>query len=137
MRQVLYISESTVSMSDDDLQELLEVCRKNNKEHHITGVLIYIYNRFIQCVEGEPNEIEQLITNVRKDKRNKYFILLRDMEIIDRTFVDWSMGFINYENDKKILKKEYFEISSLKDLEHIEYLDKQIFSLMSGFYKSY
>ncbi len=136
MRQLLYVSLATDCMSENDLQELLNISRKANKEYSITGVLIHIYHRFIQCIEGEPNDIEQLITNIRKDKRNKSVTVLRDMEIKDRIFNDWSMGFINNGNDTTVISDAFFKISSLKDLEHIKGLDEELFSLMANFYRS-
>ena len=136
MRQLLYVSTSNHLMSQEDLKELLKTCIKGNTAHHVTGVLTYVYNRFIQCIEGKQEDIEQLITNIRKDERNKSVSVLRDIEIKDRAFNGWSMGYVKYDNDTMVINDAFFKISNLNDLKQIKGLDDELFTLMANFYRS-
>lgn len=58
MRQFIYTSQATLLMDNERLKELLQECIRLNEEHNITGVLFYVNNRFIQCIEGKDNRVE-------------------------------------------------------------------------------
>ena len=60
MISITYISKETSPFSSIDLVKLLDHCHKNNPLRGITGMLIYGNGTFLQCVEGEPNDVEQL-----------------------------------------------------------------------------
>ena len=49
-RQVVYISQATGTFTESELNELVEVSRRNNKKHGITGAMLYLENAFIQVI---------------------------------------------------------------------------------------
>ena len=93
MISITYISKETSPFSSIDLVKLLDHCHKNNPLRGITGMLIYGNGTFLQCVEGEPNDVEQLLEKIKIDSRHKDFKILSDIKIQNRLFSKWDMGF--------------------------------------------
>ena len=56
-------------------------------------MLIYGNGTFLQCVEGEPNAVEQLLEKIKIDSRHKDFKILSNIKIQNRLFSKWDMGF--------------------------------------------
>jgi hypothetical protein len=86
-------------MSDDELFELLEEARRNNKKLEITGMLLYKGGNFLQMLEGEKEVVKALFQKIKKDSRHKDIVTIMENETEKRTFKSWSMGFVNM--DKK------------------------------------
>ncbi|NJM34254.1 MAG: BLUF domain-containing protein, partial [Rhodomicrobium sp.] len=38
---MVYVSAASENLTDEQLRELLAVCRRNNQRSHITGMLLY------------------------------------------------------------------------------------------------
>lgn len=81
-------------MSDADLVKILSDSRDNNKIKNITGMLIYGDGTFIQVLEGEEQDVEEVYNKLSADNRHKNLIVLAEGEINKRNFPDWTMGFI-------------------------------------------
>jgi hypothetical protein len=93
MKRIIYLSSATKFMSDFELNNLLEMARVNNKTKSITGLLLYIDGDFIQIIEGDDFEVNNLYSNIQFDKRHKNIICVSDEKITKRQFPEWSMGF--------------------------------------------
>ena len=52
MYQLVYVSTASRAMSDADLNEILDVSRRKNRERDVTGVLLYLDRGFLQVLEG-------------------------------------------------------------------------------------
>jgi len=90
---LVYVSYAAAEFSSDDLEQLLEVCRRNNRPMNITGMLMYRDNYFIQALEGEEKVVLDLYNKITKDQRHKRCVIALKEEITERSFPDWSMGF--------------------------------------------
>ena len=118
--QLLYISRASDNMSDDSLIDLMSTCSSFNKDNNITGMLLYINNKFIQVLEGDKNKVNELIDNIRKDSRNNDLYILRQSDVENKEFNDWSMG-VKLSDDNKAS-------SDLVDIENTDAIKK----LLSG-----
>jgi len=98
MIQLIYISTSSLILSESDLVDLLEQAKSRNLRQHITGMLLYNNNTFLQVLEGEAGDVFEIYDSICKDPRNEGHVILRESEIPGRDFPDWSMGFENLEN---------------------------------------
>jgi hypothetical protein len=74
--------------------ELLQNSRTNNPAYSITGMLVYNGQYFLHCIEGDDDNVNQLIQNISKDKRHKDVTLLGKANILDRAFESLEMGLI-------------------------------------------
>ncbi|MEM7539309.1 MAG: BLUF domain-containing protein, partial [Chloroflexota bacterium] len=89
----VYISAASVSFNEDDLNKLLQKSRTNNRVLGITGLLLYADGNFIQVLEGEPQNLEIVLSKIRRDHRHSKIIKLLSKEIETRNFPDWDMGY--------------------------------------------
>jgi len=93
MISITYISKETSPFGSIDLLKLLDHCQKNNPHLGVTGMLIYGNGTFLQCLEGEPTAVEQLLEKIKIDERHKDFKILSNVKIQNRLFSKWDMGF--------------------------------------------
>jgi len=82
-------------MNEDDLLRLLQECRKSNHKEGITGMLLYCSDAFIQVLEGEESDLDNLFKIIKKDPRHTNVTILEKKQITERKFSNWSMGFKN------------------------------------------
>ncbi len=99
-------------------------------------MLVFFNNQFIQCIEGEDSAIEQLITNIKSDKRNTDFTILIDRQIQKQNFPDWSMGFLRYEENQLKEEHPFFDIKSEQNLGFISNQHQEMHSYLTSLYKS-
>ena len=100
MIHVIYISSATRNMSEDDLLMLLEECRKNNQQKNITGMLLYREGAFLQVLEGEDKDVEEIYKHISMDERHTGLYLIEKAEIPERNFPNWHMGFKDLTSTK-------------------------------------
>lgn len=93
MKQIVYVSTAIQLMPQTALIEILEIARKKNQEHNITGVLLYSGGTFIQLVEGATADVNLIYEAIECDTRHKNIIKLVDKPAAHRSFPEWSMGF--------------------------------------------
>jgi hypothetical protein len=74
--------------------------QKNNTNHQVSGILLYSSGVVMQYIEGTPEKIDTLFSNIVKDIRHHSFIKLLEEEIDNKIFKDWNMKFrvISIEN---------------------------------------
>jgi len=92
--QLLYVSRATESMTDTELQELMERARSVNASQQITGLLSVSDDYFIQCLEGERTKVNGLYNKIVADNRHHAVELLLYHTVDRRLFPEWSMGFL-------------------------------------------
>lgn len=90
---LLYTSTATTPLSFDDLDALLRESRSANKQHGITGVLLYCDGYFMQLLDGEEAAVWKLYENIGADNRNREVTAMTFLESEKRWCGDWSMGF--------------------------------------------
>lgn len=91
--KLIYVSAAHHAMTEDELLELLEKSKKNNKAKNITGILLYHQENFFQLLEGNKEDVVELFTIIERDHRHKRVLALIHEVADKRDFPDWSMGF--------------------------------------------
>ncbi|MGY2131398.1 BLUF domain-containing protein [Hymenobacter sp. HD11105] len=99
MNHIVYMSRAVRPLSDQDLQELLVQCRRDNASHNVTGVLFYSHGNIAQLIEGDPEITRPLFEKISRDGRHSNVVKLTDKPITERSFSDWSMAFHPLEAD--------------------------------------
>lgn len=87
------MSRAVRPLSDQDLQELLDQCRRDNAARGVTGVLFYSHGNIAQLIEGEAEVLEPLFDVISRDGRHSNVVKLVDKPITERSFAEWSMAF--------------------------------------------
>jgi uncharacterized membrane protein (DUF373 family) len=93
MIRLVYISSAKHPFTTEKLIDLLSECREQNAQKAITGVLFYHNQTFLQVLEGDETEIDKLVKIIKKDPRHSNFTVIEKVEITERQFSQWSMGF--------------------------------------------
>jgi hypothetical protein len=99
MIHIVYMSRAVQPLSDQDLQALLEQCRRDNARNGVTGVLFYSHGHIAQLIEGEAEVLEPLFEKIARDGRHSDVRKLVDRTIAGRSFPDWSMAFHPIETE--------------------------------------
>jgi hypothetical protein len=76
----------------------------NNKQKEISGMLVYLGDRFIQLLEGKEEDVQQTFSRIKYDPRHRDLTLLLEGNHEERIFKTWSMGFksIDYGEFEKL-----------------------------------
>lgn len=93
--RLIYTSSATNDMSEEQLFELLIQSRSRNKKQNVTGMLVYRNGAFLQVLEGEPKDVDEIYKAIMTDPRNSGHYLLDRGSIPERRFPNWTMGFKN------------------------------------------
>jgi len=95
MIRLLYLSQATPGTSDDQIQNILMVARRNNEAVGITGVLVHGGGMFMQVLEGPEHAVLRLYAKILDDPRHGGCRVIHNTPANERMFQDWSMGVIN------------------------------------------
>jgi hypothetical protein len=92
LHRIVYISYSLIKPSDlkSSLQNISEIASSRNKLKHISGQLIAIHGYFIQLLEGEFTELNELMNKINQDSRHSGIQVIYDSPISQRLLSDWS-----------------------------------------------
>lgn len=93
MIHIVYMSRAVHPLSDQDLQALLDQCRRDNAARNVTGVLFYSHGNIAQLIEGEKDVLDSLFDIISRDGRHSNVVKLVDKPISARSFEGWSMAF--------------------------------------------
>lgn len=95
--ELAYASAARTLFTPPELSELLRVARRNNERAGVTGILLYHEGSFLQLLEGEQEQVEQIYERVRLDPRHWRVSVVRQGPVPERRFSSWSMGFVSLD----------------------------------------
>ena len=100
VQELVYLSHATKGFSGQALVDLLMQARENNAKSNVTGILLYDgRGMFMQAIEGDEKDINDLYNKIEQDERHKRLTLLWRNSISKRNFPDWKMGFEVLDKD--------------------------------------
>jgi len=94
MIRLLYLSQASPGISDDEIQNILQVARSNNKALGITGVLVYGGGIFMQVLEGPEQAVLRLYVRILDDPRHTGGQIIHITPANEQIFQRWSMAII-------------------------------------------
>ena len=92
--RLIYASKIKEGHGPNDVMRIIEVSEKNNQKKGITGALCFGPRHFLQCLEGQRDEVNKLYNKIITDDRHTNVELLYYADIDERVFGDWSMGYV-------------------------------------------
>lgn len=98
--RLVYISARDPLCSDEDIQQILAVSRRNNSPIGITGLLLHSDMRFLQILEGGKKDIKSTYQRIAKDPRHSDSKLVYFEPVKERYFSEWHMGSKSIENQQ-------------------------------------
>ncbi len=100
MYRLVYVSTAVDGLSDSDMEHILNVSQSNNDERYITGFLAHNGRSFMQALEGERNEVEEIYDRIAKDQRHFGVTRIIGEPVGKRAFPEWSMNYHRVDNDE-------------------------------------
>lgn len=97
--QLVYSSIRTPSCTEEQIQNILKSCERNNAGKNITGVLLHSENNFVQYLEGDK-DIIKLYDLIKDDTRHTRVVLLSYGPLKERVFPSWHMGYKNISRNE-------------------------------------
>jgi hypothetical protein len=96
LRRVIYVSEASSTLDVHEIPRIATRSRAHNREHAITGALLYTGRCFAGVIEGSPVEVGRLVANLACDPRHARMRVVLDLidDAGTRWFDDWGMGFL-------------------------------------------
>jgi len=92
--QIVYLSNATREFRDAQVAALARRSAEKNRSHDITGVLYYDSGHFIQCIEGDDQDLIRLYSRIIDDPRHSDVVTAVIKPIQERSFPDWNMGVV-------------------------------------------
>ncbi len=88
---LLYVSRAAPHFRPEELPGLLERASARNRALGITGVLLCYAGRFLQVLEGPPDQVEQCFARICADARHLSVVPLARTPLTERRFPQWHM----------------------------------------------
>ena len=98
LSQLVYVSNRKPNCTAEEIEKILDSCKKNNPPLNITGVLLYSETKFIQLVEGDAKVIMGLYDKIKKDNRHSNAMMISYNPITEKSFPSWHMAKRNITN---------------------------------------
>jgi hypothetical protein len=92
LSHLVYVSNRTPNCTQEEIENILASCKKNNPPLMVTGVLLYSETKFIQLVEGDAKVIMPLYDKIKKDPRHSSPIMISYGPIKEKSFPSWHMA---------------------------------------------
>lgn len=112
MERLIYRSKATSPLGSLHLFNLLKLAREKNAQLQITGHLLYLDDRFTQCIEGPAESIDVLWQSLLRDDRHHDIELVDRHPIQERRFPDWTMAFSSYMSLNSMNMPGFFSVDA-------------------------
>ena len=90
--RLIYSSIAKSTLSDQDIQDILENARRRNEVNGLTGMLLFDEGQFWQVLEGDGLFVQRTYERICRDDRHTNIVTLSFEENVTRKFSDFSMG---------------------------------------------
>lgn len=100
IKQLTYVSALAPHYDASCVREIWTTSMRSNKANHITGMLLYVNDSFLQVLEGLPGRIDQLYQTIRSDPRHTAELKILDLDLPERQFGQWSIGYASLSPDE-------------------------------------
>jgi len=100
--RVVYLSSNSIDVQAaemlGEIDKILKVSQENNQHCGVTGALIFNRGFFGQILEGPADAVDETFERIQNDDRHHNISLLEARPIEQRSFENWSMGFVGSEH---------------------------------------
>lgn len=96
MFQLVYLSfaaDDFEAEGERGIDDILHTARTFNKEHNITGMLLYKGGVFLQILEGKREDVQMLYGKICMDLRHFGQKILVKQDVVGRIFDEWTMAY--------------------------------------------
>jgi len=91
--RLVYVSQARGTLSDGEIEAILNASQSNNDERFVTGFLAHNSDGFMQILEGPRDEVLGIYERIQSDDRHHSIQQLIGEDIKARAFPCWSMNY--------------------------------------------
>jgi hypothetical protein len=97
---LLYVSRKALPAvaEEHEIAQIVQWSMQRNLQLEVTGLLLATAGHFAQILEGPQPAIDALMTRIRRDWRHQNVRVLRETEIENRFFPNWSLGYSGWSD---------------------------------------
>jgi hypothetical protein len=101
---LVYCSKATAGVDDAAVANIIEIAKRWNPEHGITGLLVFGSGIFFQWLEGPRDNVTALMNKLRTDPRHDNVVMFSENEEVrERLFRDWDMELVTTDDIRDVL----------------------------------
>lgn len=93
LHRLIYCSRP-VAPARCDLEGILDACERNNPVSHVTGMLLFTSDCFLQLLEGGRGAVNACFQKISRDRRHSDIEVVSSGPIDFRLFDRWSMHYV-------------------------------------------
>ncbi|KPQ08972.1 MAG: FAD-dependent blue-light sensor [Rhodobacteraceae bacterium HLUCCA09] len=94
-------------LAPEDLEAILAACERNNAQDHVTGMLLFDGDGFLQLLEGSREATTSLFLRIAQDPRHRGVELLAAGQTDRRLFAGWSMHYVPSRGENASILHRY------------------------------
>ncbi len=113
LSKLIYVSTIADAFKLSDIESILRVAERVNRERSISGMLFFSHHYFIQYLEGDEEDINLIYSRIRKDCRHTEIATIAKSAITERLFEHWSMAYLPPNKTLDKLYDSFFLLNSL------------------------
>ena len=91
LTQLIYVSTAAADTDVAAVQRILDVARRHDATHGISGALLVNGGHFLQVLEGRAEDVNALYARIRRDRRHHHVALVDFGPLKQREFEGWAM----------------------------------------------
>ncbi|GAA2478692.1 BLUF domain-containing protein [Winogradskya humida] len=95
LTQLIYCSRKNTDLRPEAIFGIRDQARANNARQDLTGVLLFNRDCFMQCLEGDREQVTETFAAISQDARHDHVALVAVQDIPQRSFPDWTMGLLD------------------------------------------
>lgn len=101
LHEIFYISQSQAQ--PEELTRIVDASVRNNLRRGVTGMLVFTGGHFAQLIEGGRDEVLQTMAAIDADPRHRQVQRLMDGGVEQRSFGQFSMGWLEAPGADELL----------------------------------
>ncbi|MFZ4551294.1 MAG: BLUF domain-containing protein [Aquabacterium sp.] len=101
--RLIYASTANDAVDINEFKRILLQAQTNNQRRDLTGMLAFNSKIFLQALEGDRDQVNDLYGRLMRDPRHHSLAVLKAGEIEERHWSNWSMGFAAPTADNRAL----------------------------------
>ncbi|MBB1496602.1 BLUF domain-containing protein [Paracoccus sp. MC1862] len=100
---ILYRSDTGLRPNSDAVRTLMNTARRSNERFDLTGFLHHEDGFFFQWLEGEPDNLAEIMGRIERDPRHSNITCMAHGTQPERQFSRWRMGY-STRSDASVLR---------------------------------
>ena len=100
MYRLVYVSTAKDGIGPKEVGDILDVSESNNHERRLTGFLAHNGRHFMQALEGDREEVDDIYGQIVADARHFGVVQIIGEKIEERAFPDWAMNYYRVDEPK-------------------------------------